>query len=224
MAFAACFTKPDAPSLGTNDASTADGDVPHDARPCLVRDNFGAGDGVGSADACGTWGEYAGSGSHIVTRSMQRLMMYSSSSDAGTATCEGTVAVPFTSVVVQIVDIIRAAEAKTGMRLTFGDSTRFTLEIASSGNAASVNVINNTEPTDFIVSYSNTTMQYFRIAKRPNGIELAYSPDAATWPTTHMFTSSSTLDTVRVDLFTVFGPNLNGFSAAVFDNLDACAP
>lgn len=221
---AGCFTKPPAPS--TSDGGVRDASVDAPA-PCAVRDNFSTNVGGTEATACGSWGEYKGNGTHIVTRNqMGQLMFYTTSDQGGTAACSGTTQVPFTNVVVQVPNILDAVGAHTGIELTFGGGTSFKVDIVTtSTTAAEVHTVNGTQAAAFLTNYSGSAMQYFRLSRRgPSALDLSYSSQATMWPTSQPFDVGTNLDVVAVTLYVDFGANVPGFVTATFDNLDGCAP
>lgn len=225
LVIGACFVKPDPPSGADPDGGAAsDGRSVTDGPPaCPLRDNFNS----DVEPVCGTWGSNVGSGNHVAGRLQGRLGFYATDGSGGTAACQSTVEVPFTSVVVQILTIVDADDAHTGVMLTFDDGQTFTLDIAAdAGASATVSATNGNGavPTP-LGNYSGNTLQYVRFHKEgPSQIDLSYSSDGSSWQPPEMFMSPSTLGRVKVRLYTEFGPNVTSFRQATFDNLDGCAP
>lgn len=216
----ACFVKPTPPGGADPDGgAAADGNSVLDGSPtCALRDTFDSGSAL-----CGGWGSNAGSGSHNATRNGQ--LLFFATAPGGTAACQGTIDVPFTSVVVQIAAIVHVAGAHTGVELSFDDGQTFTLDIESaSDTSASVTAIHDTQATA-LGNYSGSSLQYVRFRKRgPSQIDLSFSSDDSSWQPPDMFVSTSTLGRVKVRLYASFGPNVTEFVTASFDNLDGCAP
>lgn len=215
----ACFVKPDPPTSVDPDGGAAGDSISVDATFCPLRDTFDAGSAL-----CGNWGSNAGSGSHNATRNGQ--LLFFATGPGGSAACQGTIEVPFTSVVVQIASVVPTADAHTGVTLSFDDGKTFTLDIASyPDGSAGVFAIDDTLNTTDVGNYSGSTQQYARFSKQgPNQVGLSFSSDGSSWSSTQAFLSSSTLGRVRVRLFASFGPNVMDFVTATFDNLDGCAP
>lgn len=220
----ACFIKPEPPGGSAGgDAGVGDvlpvGDGP--ILSCPVRDDFSSG-----MPLCGTWGVREGSaasgGNQNFYRSSAGQLVMSSSGSGGSGACQSVTPVPFTEVSVDILQAVTVNGARTGLQLTFGDSSTFAVELKGLGG--SITLVVNNDGTEVPVGGFDSTMTRFRLTK--NGasyVSLLAANVTGTSSISNSYFVSSDLDNVRVRLYTGFGSNTQ-YVLSEFDNLDGCAP